>query len=152
MNAPPSVEIAVRTAVGVIRQSPDSSDERVLEELMRRGIEERIAFRLVLFVPSAYCRVLLRQSGVRFSEMYHQRGSDKEWPLANEPIWTEAIRSAESESKTIPKDDYLRVAARSAEFNVINQMLYKGSKLKDLTLTPILVRWSDDLPQTPLSE
>ena len=58
---------AIASALAIFRNSPELDDESVFRALVDRGIERSLAARIVEFLPIAYCRVLLLNSGVQFS-------------------------------------------------------------------------------------
>ena len=59
---------AIASALAILRNSPELDDESVFRALVDRGIERSLAARIVEFLPIAYCRVLLLNSGVQFSD------------------------------------------------------------------------------------
>jgi len=139
----------IASALELFRSSRELDDEAIFRELVKRGLPRPLAARLVEFLPSAYCRALLRKSGVQFSDSFTRRTS-KEEPksLSSEPIWIDALEYAETEMrKDATRDEILMVAGRSAEFQGINQMLHKGSQLKNLALTPLSFPWPETGPE-----
>lgn len=99
-----------------------------------------------------YCRLMLESSGVRFSETFRLRLANgqitPEQTLVSEPIWNEVLAFAKREIRGgISAKDILAIAARSAEFHAVNQLLNKGAKLENLSLTPVVFTWSEDVPQ-----
>jgi hypothetical protein len=141
----------ISTAVRILRESPDSSDEEIFVALVRAGIERKDAARLVEFLPIAYCRLLLGSSGVCFSDTFQRRtpGGDTsaELPLTSESIWVEISDFAKAEvHHGVPRDEWLALAGRSAEFAVINQLLNQGAKLTNVALTPVLLSWPENGP------
>jgi len=117
------------------------------------GIDPRTAARLVEFLPSAYCRVMLANRGVQFSEMFRRRLSDgslsPERPLLSEPTWCKLLDYARQEiAGGISQRDLLAVAGRSAEFDATNQLLNKGVRLKNVRLTAIFFPWPEEGPES----
>src|SRR5262249_24038236 len=94
------------------------------------------AARLVAFLPSVYCRLMLRNSGAKFSNMFRrsQPGDiSQELPLSSDPIWNAALAFASAELQSgVSKMDIFILAARSAEFDAANQLLNRVSKLEDI--------------------
>jgi hypothetical protein len=89
---------------------------------------------------------MLRRCGVRFSDTYRRKLPDgqvsAEQPLSSEPLWGPALAFGRAEiERNVTSEDLLAVAGRSAEFDAVNQMLKKGSNLKDVVLTPALLAW-----------
>jgi len=91
-----------------------------------------------------YCRLLLRDTGVRFPDSFCRILPDgsisSEQAFNSEPIWNAAVNFARREaSRGIPADDLLSVAGRSPEFDAANQLLQRGCVLEDIALTsPVL--------------
>lgn len=140
-----SISIAIR----ILCDSPDLSDEYVFEELVKAGVERVYAARLIEFIPSVYCRLLLSQSGVRFSGKFlresNSHGGSPEHLLASDPVWLE-IAGYAARHPPPGQNELLRIVARSAEFGVINQMLNKGSRMQDLILSPLVLKWPETGP------
>ena len=87
-------------AVAIFREFPNSSDEEILRKLVATGCDRLMAARLIEFVPMAYCRVLLADSGVRFSGCFQRKLADgrlsAEQRLAANSLWAEAVSFAEA--------------------------------------------------------
>src|SRR5215469_7757489 len=133
-------------AVAIFREFPNASDEEILSKLVALGCERLIAARLVEFVPMAYCRLLLADSGVRFSERFRRKLADgsvsAERLLEAEPLWAEAVSFAKAEKRSgVTGKALLAVAAHSSEFDAANQLAKQGSKLKDMLLMPVVFEW-----------
>src|SRR5215469_7953080 len=94
----------IAEAVRIFRESPNSSDEEILRKLVATGCERVMAARLIEFLPMAYCRLLLADSGVRFSGCFQRKLADgrlsAEQRLSANPLWAEVISFAEAEKKT----------------------------------------------------
>ena len=65
-----NVNEAIARALTIFRESPELDDEGAFRALIDRGVERSIAARIVEFLPIAYCRVLLLNSGVQFSNSF----------------------------------------------------------------------------------
>jgi hypothetical protein len=129
------------------RQAPNLEDKEIYQALLAEGVERQLAAGLVEFLPIAYCRLILADSGLRFSTTFRRVLSDgtiREQPFSSEPVWNAAVAfaRAEVERGATPKD-LLAVAGRSAEFDAANQLLHSGSKLKDIALTVPLLTWPE---------
>ena len=136
-------------AVIVFRRAATLTDRELHSELVEEGLDRRAAARLIEFLPSCYCRILLRNSGCVFSEEYERRSPDqptKKYFLSVDPIWNVSLIFATKEATTASKNDLLVIAARSAEFEAINRLLTAGSKLSDLRLTPLVFTWGEQGP------
>ncbi len=111
----------IATALAVLRSSPELNDEEIYRALVKTGIERRLAARLVEFLPTAYCRVILEPTSARFPHTFQRRGKDgtiiEQIPLVSEPVWVAALEFARGEiERGITRDQKLRVAGRSPEF------------------------------------
>jgi hypothetical protein len=142
------MEIEISHAVAIIRKSPNVGDEGIYRALVEAGFEQRLAARLVEFLPAAYCRVLFEQAGPRFSDTFQRRCRDGTISppslLASEPVWMAALEYARREvEKGISREDKLNVAGRSADFHAINDLLNGGSKLENVVLTPVVFQWPE---------
>jgi hypothetical protein len=135
----------IAKAVDVFRNSPNLGDQQILDVLVKDGLDRELAARLVEFLPMAYCRVVLGNSGTQFSNTFRRRlenGELREKSLSSEPVWQASLEFARSEAKSgIAGKDLLLVASHSAEFDVVNQLLNKGSKLTNLVLAAPILRW-----------
>ncbi|HLM80416.1 MAG TPA: hypothetical protein VK302_07270 [Terriglobales bacterium] len=140
----------ISQAVATFRKFPAMSDEEIYGELVKEGVDRRLAARLVEFVPMAYGRILLEKSGAQFSDVYHRLlpgGTRLEHLLSSEPVWNAAFDFGRAEiADRTSAADLLAVAARSAEFDAADKMLKKGSRLQNLVFTPPLLPWSDGEP------
>src|SRR5580693_5438359 len=91
----------IRKAVTVIRSSTALDDVAIYKVLVAGGVEPRSAARLVVFLPMVYCRLLLANSGARFSNKYRSTLPDGTMSpvklLGGEPLWNEALEFAKAE-------------------------------------------------------
>jgi|ERR1700722_3116181 hypothetical protein len=145
-----NVNEAIARALTIFRESPELDDEGAFRALIDRGVERSIAARIVEFLPIAYCRVLLLNSGVQFSNSFVRAASPlKIQSLSSEPLWIFFLASAESELRGgTARREMLMVAGRSAEFQAINQMLDKGAELKNVALPTISLLWPESGPES----
>jgi hypothetical protein len=112
------------------------SDEVVVADLERGGVEPWLARRLNLFLPLAFGRRVL--DGVAVSDTFvDERGSHR---LSDDPVypWL-AERAAMADRAEIE-----RIGLRSSELSAVNQALHAGSRLEDLVLGPVAL--SETLP------
>jgi hypothetical protein len=141
----------ISKAFAIIRESAQANDFELFQTLVRSGMERRSAACLVEFLPMAYCRVLLSDSGAQFPETYQRRQPDgsisAEILLSTEPLWEAALEFARAHAERgISKEDLLFLAGRSAEFDAANQMLKSGAKLGDIAFTPTILNWTESGP------
>jgi len=63
----------------------------------------------------------------------HNGGISEPQPLAAEPVWNAAVAFAWVEiAQGVSLEDFKLPAYRSAEFQVVNQMLFQGSEMKNI--------------------
>jgi hypothetical protein len=144
-----TIEIISR-AVNIFRESPASSDHEIYLKIVAGGVEPKYAARLVEFLPMAYCRLIFASTGTRFSDMFRRRLRDgtlsPERMLASEPAWAEVIRFAKTEQGQMTGSELVAVAAHSAEFDALNQLLNRGAKPEDIALTAAVLAWPEEGP------
>lgn len=130
--------------VALFRALRSAEDEELYRRLVQAGIEGEVASRLIVFLPMAYCRLILAASGARFPNFFRRilgDGTIEECLLSSEPIWNAAVVFAEAESQRgVLADDLLAIAARSAEFHAANQLLQGGAKLEYLAFGPTVLK------------
>lgn len=132
---------AIGQAVAIFREFPNASNEEILSKLLAAGTDRPTASRLVEFLPMAYCRVVLSESGINFSDRFQRRLADgrlsPQQRLDSEPLWSETLSFAWSEKRSaVSGKSLLAIAAHGAEFDAVNQLANQGSKLNDITLVP----------------
>ncbi len=140
----------ISKAVSIFRISPNWGEEEIYRALVNEGVERQRAARLVEFLPMVYCRLILRNSGARFSQTFRRKlpgGASEELPLSSDPVWNEAVAFAYAEAERgVAGKDLLAVAARSAEFDAANRLLNKGSKLENIAFTSPVLNWPESGP------
>lgn len=138
-------EETIRRAVAMFRKLANSDDGQVCSALIESGVQPEIAEKLVMFLPIAYGRVVLKKIGIRFSDSFKHPLNDGtlvEHAFADEPIWRAIVECACDEvSRGISGEHLLSVAARSAEFDAVNQLLNAGSTPANIVLTPPVILW-----------
>lgn len=130
----------VEAAVEVFLAHPHAEQDAILLALTTCGFSPWEAWRLNQFVPIAFYRVVMRPHGIEFEPTYLSIPRDaKQWErrlLADEPVYVAAIRVADRlRSAGATTEALLPVFGRSAEFAGINQLLNRGSQLRDIRLT-----------------
>ena len=142
----PPDESQISHAVTLLRQSQEKDDHTLFVDLVRTGVSRQLAARLVEFLPMAYCRVMLEDAGIQFSNSY--RRAAQTGILDADPMWSAAYNFAANEVRRgIPRSDLLAISGRSAEFQAINELLNKGSKLCDVKLTAPFLAWPEAGPE-----
>lgn len=135
---------AVRTAVRILQSQVHLDDEEVVRAIVEQGVHASQATRLVQFIPIAFCRFVFRGSGVQFAENYVVLGPDgqpaDELPLRDEPVFREAMAQCEAAAAAGQRAPYfLPVAARSAGFKAIQDLLQRGSRPENILTSPPLI-------------
>ncbi|MFI0406796.1 DUF6348 family protein [Actinomadura sp. 3N508] len=102
------------------------SDGEVRDRLTGAGVEPWLAERLLLFLPMAFTRRLLRE--VAYPDEVEAPGGRVD--LRAEPVFVAALARAERADR----GEIERIAVRSAEFNAINSSLGDGARLADLEI------------------
>jgi len=145
------VNQCIAKAVSIVRTSPELDDEAMYGRFVSCGMTRQLAAQLVEFLPMAYVRVLLENSGVRFPDCYERKlpgGVLEKRPLSSEPVWNAALEFASVEAASgVSKKDFMALAMRSAEFQAANKLLNGGSKLSDIGFTPCLLLWPEEGPE-----
>jgi hypothetical protein len=134
-----------------MRDSPQLDDEGIYRTLVVAGMERQRAARLVEFLPTVYTRIVMSDSGVKFSDMYRRRLADgnisQDCRLADEPVWIGATEFALDEVKRgLSRQDLFALAGRSPEFRAINNLLNHGSKLENIACLPLGLPWPEGGP------
>jgi hypothetical protein len=115
---------AVCKAVSILRNSKNLEDDRVYSALIDEGIAPHLAARLIEFLPIAYCRLILSNSGARFADSFRRRSSDgniREQFLSLEPVWraAEAYAREEAARGVTPQDllDFRDVVSSPTDYD-----------------------------------
>jgi hypothetical protein len=140
---------AISLAVQSFCDRPELSDEEVVQQLVRAGIDPLKAARIVEFTPAVFVRLLLGRIGVRFSESFvRQAGkfSSTQQPLESQPVWVEVNEFANTRGRTLGKQEWLAIAGRSAEFEAVNRLLNGGASPHAIVLTPLCLQWPEEGP------
>jgi hypothetical protein len=140
-------------AVAAFREFPNASDDEILDKLLAAGVDRSTASRLVEFLPMAYCRVVLADSGIKFSERFQRKLADgklsAERELDSDPLWAATLSFAWAEKRSgVGGKSLLAVAAHSAEFDAVNQLANQGTKLNAIVLAPTVFQWQENGPVT----
>ena len=147
MYEPVYLNDAIAKAVTIFRKSPDLDECGRFRHLVSDGIERRVAARLVEFLPIAYERVLLADSGVRFPDLFERNlpgGAHDKRLLSSEPVWNVSLEFARNEQSCgVSKQDIMALAGRSAEFHAANELLRNGGRLDGIGFVPSLMLWPE---------
>jgi hypothetical protein len=120
-----------------MRSHPDNDERELIPSLVKCQLDEFLAKDLIVFVPLAFGRALLKRTGVNLPETYLIYGPDGQQPerhrLLDHPVFCEAYRAAEDcYSRGVDDNTYLAIAGRSPEVRNLNKALDAGSDLKEL--------------------
>ena len=74
---------------------------------------------------------------------YHSYGSRR-----RSAVETDYVAPIGRKENGVSPENLLAIAMRSAEFNVANQLMNRGSKLCDVAFTPVVFPWPEDGPDT----
>ena len=127
------------------------SDADLERAVLDAGASPRTAECAWQMVPMAYTHVLFRGTGVRFSAKFRLVNHNLRIYViryfSEEPVYTAAHRMAmERILHGARKQLLMKIASRSAEYQVIGRMVRTGSKLADLSLAPPIIPTRDPLP------
>lgn len=148
---PPTLSDTISKAVDTLRSGANLEDVTVFRQLVKLGIDRRIAARLIEFLPMVYCRLILTKSALQFPESYRRISADGTFSppiqLTTEPLWNEAMAFAKAEVGSGKKGrDLLLIAGRSAEFDAANKLLNTGAKLEHIRFDAPTLRWPESGP------
>ncbi len=134
----------VKTSINLIGNLNESlENEKLLNFLTQNGIKESNAMEIVIFLPIAFVRKML--PNVNWRENYIEQLSDKKQrtkSFAENSFYkiieneTDNYYAGKAESEVI-----LKIAGRSAEFKVINDLLLKNEKvdISEIKLTENII-------------
>ncbi len=138
-----NIKLIIERACDVLYKHQEDDCNLIYDLLISEGWDEITCSKAVAFIPIAFCRLLLIDSGVSFSENYICIKSDskerEEKSFFSEPFFCKACDIAKNTSKTHNSDYFLAIAGRSAEFRTINQLLNNGSSLENIKLTSPMI-------------
>jgi hypothetical protein len=133
-------------AVEVFRRHPDASYEETVEYLRAAVGDADLAERLMEFVPIAFGRVALANSGVKFPDTFRRcldNGKiSRPFSLWSEPLWGPALALAkEEQTQEIAEAGRLAILHRCADFNVYCKACASGVDMRGgVSSDPIFLR------------
>jgi hypothetical protein len=142
------IEAHIKRYIDYLVSHPDVDDEVVLDALTQSGLEQYRVFELLIWVPMAFGRAVLERPEFRLPSTYQLMSADgqkfAQRRFADEPVYVEALRIATTAAGGgLPRNDFLAIAGRSAEFRAVNDALLKGSELKNLAPSEPVVSFPD---------
>lgn len=149
MNLEQSLDLAI-----VIYTQYESSTWEALETAMHATkMPKRHAERILEFMPIAFGRVLMKDSGVEFQSSYERRkpGSTKgkEFSFAKNDTYKASLaygQRQQQSSSGLPRIN--AVAVRSPEIKAIEEMVNSGVKPENIVLSNPVFGWSKK-PENP---
>ncbi|MDK2594012.1 hypothetical protein [Pseudoalteromonas obscura] len=127
----------IKDVLPVFLEYKDQSDSDITDRLTHHGLNLTEAERVSAFLPSAFCRIVLgHKLDLNFPNTYKVYGKEGEYAYSEEPIYKLAIDIASEiyHNESEFADIFNSIVARSAEFNVVNQALNKGSEITGSSL------------------
>lgn len=119
----------------------------VIRSKVRQAVDEVVLYALADFVPMAFVRVALADSGVVLPEHFGRKDSHgriRDYRrLDAEPIYNESIALAQAWWPRRP-DDVRYVARWNGSLALVESALGKGAKAKDLEFAPTLLDGPDE--------
>ncbi|GMU83348.1 MAG: hypothetical protein AMXMBFR47_32180 [Planctomycetota bacterium] len=146
------IQADLRRALVVFRENPTASEEEFLAALGAAGIERRMAVAIIEFMPVAFTRVEFRYSGAMFCDHFIRQAANGDFSqpflYSGQPVFLAAVALAEA---GVARDDMLAVLTRSAEFDMIRQVLDSGKTLSDGVFSPLIFMWNQADAEATLS-
>jgi Uncharacterized protein conserved in bacteria (DUF2330) len=142
---------AVERAVPIFAKYPVIGFAELREMLRHEGgLAHEDIDQILEFVPLAFGRGFLGDSGVSFADEYVRtdvEGRERmRKKLADEPYFREAAMYAPLVMMKMGQEAFSAVALRSSEVRAINEALHAGSALSDLVASPPVLYWKEPGP------
>ena len=153
------IEVAIKKAMLICAEN--KGEWELSEKALRNSdIPLPLAEKILEFMPLAFGRAFMNGLGVNFSNEYVRYISEdnkaiikQRGKLINEPVFAESLKIANNLiSKRIAGEDFQAIAFTSAEFNVVNEMMNKGSQPENIVLTEPYLQWREELSSEDLTE
>jgi len=135
----------VRRVAESLASDTSFEDDELSSALRAEGFAGADVERAIAFVPIAFGRRYLAadapeyQAGFEIRDLEARRS--KSGVLAEEPLYRAAEEEAAAWHTGRAQEEFLRVALRSAELDVVLQLTQDGSRPSDLVLTePVFLR------------
>lgn len=141
----PSID-AINEAIDLLVEAAsanlDLDDGDLLERLLNLGVENRLAMRLVVFVPVAFGRTLIDGRGVNTSNTFEVKGDGRNTRrpkrLTDMP---EYVLAVDAVSRHRHSEGFNALALRSAEVIAVREISKMTGGPDGATLTPLLTTW-----------
>lgn len=134
----PNFSTSVEKAILFINSSEKDLDEDTLFKKLCEICENNFeAQEIYVFLPIVFIRLFLPQ--VNWDDTYNEIDSNKKETkkmFKSTESYQIILQASEKHFKNLPKESILKIAGRSAEFNVINQLLLnnKTASIEDIKL------------------
>ena len=131
----------VKSAIEILSNTQgDLTDRQAVQLLYSQGIEYADAEIIAIFLPIAFCRLMLPNFEWK-DEYFEFNNSNPGGTLKmfskTEP-YSVVYATVKAFFQTKPSSGVvLKIAGRSSEFHAINKLLLEGHKLEEIKLTPI---------------
>ena len=147
------LEQSLDLAIVIYTQYESSTWEALETALHSTKIPKRHAERILEFMPFAFGRVLMRESGVEFQDTYERRkpGSvkGKEFAFSNNSVFMASLEYAERQNQSVSGLSNLNaVAVRSPEIKAIEDMVNSGVETQNIVLSKPVLGWTST-PENP---
>lgn len=134
--------------IDILSMNEGISEDELSRRLQDKGYSFASAEKLTVFVPSAFAWPVLKRLGLAtFPDHFTAKnaaGEEVEIYIADQHYFTAALQLAFSTlengwSESITRSTYERIAARSAEMNIVNRVYSEGGSVAGATLNPLLL-------------
>ncbi len=139
---------AINKALPIFLQHGSFEDVELLNVFIKKDFALEIARKIVVFMPIAFGRTLMKELRVTTSddfevaEFVNNSLRKQKRRLNDVEIYREAFKLASSMSaKNLRNEEFWAVANRSAEVGVVNQLKLEGSSPENLVLTSMITMW-----------
>ncbi|MCF6133452.1 hypothetical protein [Flavobacterium wongokense] len=134
---------SVKLAIELLAQNENSlEDKQAIQFLIENGIRENEAVEIIAFLPIAFIRSWLTK--VNWKDNYTEYKNEKyvSKKYSETETYNQILKVTEDYFNRNPdKETVMKIAGRSAEFNVINQLLLENptAKIEDISLTETVI-------------
>ena len=148
-----NLEQSLDLAITIFTQYESSSWEALESAMYASKMPKMHATRILEFMPIAFGRVLMKDSGVEFQDSYERRKpgarKGKEFAFAANRVFTESLKYAERQAASSSGLMSLNaVTVRSPEIKAIEDMVNKGTNAENIVLSKPVLGWTRK-PENP---
>lgn len=135
--------ISVEIAIELLSQNENSmEDKQAIQFLIENGISEIEAVEIVTFLPIAFIRSWLTKVNWKNNYTEYKNENYIEKKFSETESYNQILKVTTDYFNRNPnKKTVMKIAGRSAEFNVINQLLLENTtaKIEDIKLTQTVI-------------